>query len=179
MPVHLGWRFMLGIGAVPSVLLALLLSRMPESPRWLVMKGRLEDARAVLEKISDTPEDAAERLADIKAAGGIPDDLDTDVAVVLPNKRRGGDEKQVWRELIVSPTPTVRRILLTAVGLNFFQQATGSDSVVLYSPRVFESAGSWALPAPWASPRRSSSWLLCSSSIVSDGGRCCYAAPAA
>jgi MFS family permease len=35
----------------------------------------------------------------------------------------------------------VRRILLTAVGLNFFQQATGSDSVVLYSPRVFESAG--------------------------------------
>ncbi|KAF7007852.1 hypothetical protein CFC21_022740 [Triticum aestivum] len=139
LPLHLGWRFMLGIGAMPSVLLALLLSGMPESPRWLVMKGRLADARIVLEKIADTPEEAEERLADIKTAAGIPDDLDGDV-VVVPRKR-GGEEKQVWRELIVSPTPSMRRILLTALGLFFFQQLTGSDSVVLYSPRVFESAG--------------------------------------
>uniref|UniRef100_M8CMV5 Putative polyol transporter 1 n=1 Tax=Aegilops tauschii TaxID=37682 RepID=M8CMV5_AEGTA len=139
LPLHIGWRFMLGIGAVPSVLLALLLSGMPESPRWLVMKGRLADARIVLEKIADTPEEAEERLADIKTAAGIPDDLDGDV-VVVPRKR-GGEEKQVWRELIVSPTPPMRRILLTALGLFFFQQLTGSDSVVLYSPRVFESAG--------------------------------------
>uniref|UniRef100_A0ACD5VE45 Uncharacterized protein n=1 Tax=Avena sativa TaxID=4498 RepID=A0ACD5VE45_AVESA len=125
MPLHLGWRLMLGIGAAPSLLLALLLSGMPESPRWLVMKGRLADARAVLEKTADTPEEALERLADIKAAA----------AGIVP------DEKQVWRELVGSPTPTVRRILITALGLHFFQQATGSDSVVLYSPRLFQSAG--------------------------------------
>uniref|UniRef100_A0ACD5TQJ8 Uncharacterized protein n=1 Tax=Avena sativa TaxID=4498 RepID=A0ACD5TQJ8_AVESA len=127
MPLHVGWRLMLGIGAAPSLMLALLLSGMPESPRWLVMKGRLADARAVLEKIADTPEEALERLADIKAAAGIDAD--------------GIDEKQVWRELVASPTPTVRRILITALGLHFFQQATGSDSVVLYSPRLFQSAG--------------------------------------
>ncbi|KAK1679236.1 hypothetical protein QYE76_040084 [Lolium multiflorum] len=139
LPLHLGWRFMLGIGAAPSVLLAVLVFYMPESPRWLIMKGRLEEARTVLEKISGTPEEAAERLADIRTAACIPSDLDGDV-VVVPRKR-GGEEKQVWRELIVSPTPAVRRILLTALGIVFFQQATGSDSVVLYSPRVFESAG--------------------------------------
>jgi len=138
LPLHLGWRVMLGIGAVPSALLALMVFGMPESPRWLVMKGRLADARAVLEKTCDTPEEAAERLADIKAAAGIPKDLDGDV-VTVP-KERGG-ESQVWKELILSPTPAVRRILLSAVGLHFFQQASGIDSVVLYSPRVFRSAG--------------------------------------
>ncbi|EMS61414.1 Polyol transporter 5 [Triticum urartu] len=110
-----------------------------QSPRWLVMKGRLADARVVLEKITDTPEEAEERLADIKTAAGIPEDLDGDV-VVVPRKR-GGEEKQVWRELILSPTPSMRRMLLAALGVFLFQQLTGSDSVVLYSPRVFESAG--------------------------------------
>uniref|UniRef100_A0A453B7C5 Major facilitator superfamily (MFS) profile domain-containing protein n=1 Tax=Aegilops tauschii subsp. strangulata TaxID=200361 RepID=A0A453B7C5_AEGTS len=130
---------MLGIGAVPSALLALMVFGMPESPRWLVMKGRLADARAVLAKTSDTPEEAVERLDQIKAAAGIPRELDGDV-VVMP-KTKGGQEKQVWKELIFSPTPAMRRILLAALGIHFFQQATGSDSVVLYSPRVFQSAG--------------------------------------
>ena len=67
-PLHLGWRIMIGIGAAPSVALAFVTLTMPESPRWLVMKGRLADATAVLEKIADTPEEAADRLAAIKAA---------------------------------------------------------------------------------------------------------------
>uniref|UniRef100_A0A0D3GSU4 Major facilitator superfamily (MFS) profile domain-containing protein n=1 Tax=Oryza barthii TaxID=65489 RepID=A0A0D3GSU4_9ORYZ len=129
LPLSLGWRVMLGVGAAPSVLLALMVLGMPESPRWLVMKGRLADAKAVLEKIADTPEEASERLADIKAAAGIPDDLDGDVVTV--SKKRGGEEGQVWRELVVSPTPAMRRIVLAAVGLHFFQQASGVDSVVL------------------------------------------------
>jgi len=139
LPLHLGWRVMLGIGAAPSALLALMVFVMPESPRWLVKNGRLADARAVLEKTSGTPEEAAARLADIKAAAGIPKDVDGDV-VTVP-KARNSNETQVWKELILSPTPAVRRILLSAVGLHFFQQASGIDSVVLYSPRVFRSAG--------------------------------------
>ncbi|KAL6656854.1 hypothetical protein ACP70R_004634 [Stipagrostis hirtigluma subsp. patula] len=139
LPLRFGWRVMLGIGAAPSVLLALLVARMPESPRWLVMKGRLADARAVLEKTSDTPEEAAERLADIKAVVGIPKDLDGDVVTVPKEKK--ANEMQVWKELIFSPTPAIRRILFAALGIHFFQQASGIDSVVLYSPRVFKSAG--------------------------------------
>jgi sugar porter (SP) family MFS transporter len=130
---------MLGIGAAPSALLALMVFVMPESPRWLVKNGRLADARAVLEKTSGTPEEAAARLADIKAAAGIPKDVDGDV-VTVP-KARNSNETQVWKELILSPTPAMRWILLSALGIHFFQQASGIDSVVLYSPRVFKSAG--------------------------------------
>uniref|UniRef100_A0A0D9X0T8 Major facilitator superfamily (MFS) profile domain-containing protein n=1 Tax=Leersia perrieri TaxID=77586 RepID=A0A0D9X0T8_9ORYZ len=142
LPLYLGWRVMLGVGAAPSVLLALMVFVMPESPRWLVMKGRLADSKAVLEKVSDTTEEAWERLADIKAAAGIPSDIDGDV-IAMPKKigGGGGEERRVWRDLVVSPTPAMRRIVLAAVGLHFFQQASGTDSVVLYSPRVFESAG--------------------------------------
>ncbi|XP_025801293.1 putative polyol transporter 1 [Panicum hallii] len=139
LPLHLGWRVMLGIGAAPSALLALMVLVMPESPRWLVKNGRLADARAVLEKTSGTPEEAAERLADIKAAAGIPKDLDGDVVTVPED--RNSSETQVWKELILSPTPAMRRILLSALGIHFFQQASGIDCVVLYSPRVFKSAG--------------------------------------
>ncbi|KAK3125520.1 hypothetical protein QOZ80_7BG0606050 [Eleusine coracana subsp. coracana] len=138
-PLHLGWRVMLGVGAAPSTLLALMVLGMPESPRWLVVKGRLADAMAVLEKTSSTPEEAAQRLADIKAAAGIPADHDGDV-VTVP-KKQNGEEAPVWKELIFSPTPAMRRILLCTMGINFFQQASGIDSVILYSPSVFRSTG--------------------------------------
>ncbi|XP_066391105.1 polyol transporter 5-like [Miscanthus floridulus] len=139
LPLRLGWRVMLGIGAAPSVVLALMVLGMPESPRWLVMKGRLADAKVVLGKTSDTPEEAAEKLADIKAAAGIPPELDGDV-VAVP-KKQNNDEARVWKELILSPTPAMRRILLSGLGIHFFQQASGIDAVVLYSPRVFKAAG--------------------------------------
>ncbi|TVU38211.1 hypothetical protein EJB05_11568 [Eragrostis curvula] len=140
LPENLNWRVMLGIGAAPSVVLALMVLGMPESPRWLVMKGRLAEAKVVLDKTSDTPEEAAERLADIKAAAGIPAELDGDV-VEVPQNSGGEEESRVWRELILKPSPAMRRILLTGIGIHFFQQASGIDAVVLYSPRVFKAAG--------------------------------------
>ncbi|KAF8701643.1 hypothetical protein HU200_033483 [Digitaria exilis] len=141
LPLYLGWRVMLGINALPSVLLAIMVLAMPESPRWLVLNGRLRDARVVLDKITDTPQEAAASLADIKAAAGIADDVDGDVVAVPKSSHDVGNEWQVWRELVLSPTPAMRRILLAALGIHFFQQATGIDSFVLYSPRIFMGAG--------------------------------------
>ncbi|KAL5790887.1 hypothetical protein ACOSQ2_005775 [Xanthoceras sorbifolium] len=136
--LHLGWRMMLGIGALPSVLLAVMVLAMPESPRWLVMQGRLGDAKKVLDKTSDSKEEALLRLADIKEAAGIPMECTDDVVPIKKHGRRG---EGVWKELLVRPTAAVRHILIAGVGIHFFQQASGIDAVVLYSPRIFEKAG--------------------------------------
>ncbi|KAL3533826.1 hypothetical protein ACH5RR_007347 [Cinchona calisaya] len=138
LPPNLGWRFMLGIGAIPSVLLGLGVLAMPESPRWLVMQGRLGDAKRVLDKISESFQESQERLADIKQVAGIPQDCNDDV-VSVPKRESSGSG--VWRELFVHPTPSVLHILIAALGIHLFQQASGIDAVVLYSPRIFEKAG--------------------------------------
>ncbi|KAD2394361.1 hypothetical protein E3N88_41338 [Mikania micrantha] len=137
LPKHLSWRFMLGVGGVPSIFLALGVLGMPESPRWLVMQGRLGDAKVVLDKTSDSLEESKLRLIDIKEAAGIPEDCNEDIVKVSKQSHGEG----IWKELLVHPTPTVRHILMAAVGIHFFQQASGIDAVVLYSPRIFEKAG--------------------------------------
>lgn len=137
LPEHLSWRMMFLAGAIPPIFLAAGVLAMPESPRWLVMQGRLGEAMKVLEKTSDSFEEAELRLTEIKEAAGIPQDS-TDDVVVVPKRNRG---EGVWKELLIRPTPHVRRVLIAAIGLHFFQQASGIDSVVLYSPRIFEKAG--------------------------------------
>ncbi|KAL5991091.1 putative polyol transporter 2 [Asimina triloba] len=137
LPEHLSWRMMLGVGAVPPVFLALGALLMPESPRWLIMQGRLGEARTVLARTSDSKEEAEVRMAEIKAAAGIPEHCIDDV-VEVPKRSHG---EGVWRELLLRPTPSVRRILIAAVGIHFFQQASGVDVAVLYSPTIFGKAG--------------------------------------
>lgn len=138
LPLKLGWRFMLGIGVIPSVLLAVGVLAMPESPRWLVMQGRLGDAKRVLEKTSDSTEESKMRLADIKEAAGIPEDCQDDIVSVTRKSSHGAG---VWRDLFLHPTPSVLHILIVGIGIHFFQQASGIDAVVLYSPRIYEKAG--------------------------------------
>ncbi|KAL6907787.1 hypothetical protein ACP4OV_001957 [Aristida adscensionis] len=130
MPVHLGWRAMYAAGVLPPVLLGLGVLAMPESPRWLAMRGRHEEARAVLARTSDTAAEADLRLAEIKHA--------VKEAQAATGDGGGGS---VWTELLVRPSPSVRRMLVCLVALHFFQQASGIDSLVLYSPLVFRKAG--------------------------------------
>ncbi|CAO2813441.1 unnamed protein product [Amaranthus hypochondriacus] len=136
---NLNWRLMLGVSAIPSVFLALGVLAMPESPRWLVMQGRLADATKVLLRTSDSPQEAQLRLRDIKEAVGIPLECNDDIVVVDKSKKNSG--QGVWKELLINPTPAVRRVLIAGIGIHFFQQASGIDAVVLYSPRIFGKAG--------------------------------------
>ncbi|KAK4283753.1 hypothetical protein QN277_000673 [Acacia crassicarpa] len=128
LPLHLGWRIMLGIAAVPAIAIAISVVFMPESPRWLVMKGKIPSAKKVLLKTSRSPEEAEERLQEIS----------TSTAAIAADQ---GNRNIVWKELLVRPTPAVRRMLLTAIGMNFFMQASGNDAVVYYCPEVFRAAG--------------------------------------
>ncbi|CAM8986664.1 unnamed protein product [Rhodiola kirilowii] len=137
MTLKLGWRLMLGIAAIPSLVLALGILKMPESPRWLVLQGRIGEARKVLLQVSNTSSEAEQRLCEIKLAAGIEVNDSNDVVQVSENSKGHG----VWKELILHPTPAVRRILLAAIGIHFFEHATGIEAVVLYSPRIFKMAG--------------------------------------
>jgi sugar porter (SP) family MFS transporter len=123
---HINWRLMLAVGILPSVFIAVALFVIPESPRWLVMQNRFDEAKSVLMKTIDTDLEVEERLAEIqKAAGG---------------NNSTGEEKAVWRELL-SPSPALRRMLITGFGIQCFQQITGIDATVYYSPEILKTAG--------------------------------------
>eukprot|EP01018_Ginkgo_biloba_P032336 Gb_17133 [translate_table: standard] len=141
LPAHLSWRLMVGMGVVPPIFLGLGVLTMPESPRWLVMRNRNDEAMTVLVKTSDSRAEAAARLSEIvegieyarqKANNPGGSNMDID-----PLKSRG---EGTWRE-IFKPSPTVRRMLMIALGVQFFQQASGIDATVYYSPFIFKKAG--------------------------------------
>lgn len=139
LPLHIGWRVMLGIAALPSLLLAIGLLKMPESPRWLILQGRLKEAKKVLDSVSNDPEEAERRFADIKKAAGIEGNVTEDIPK-LPGKRNTHGQG-VWKELLIRPTEPVRWILLAGVGIHFFEHACGIEAVILYGPTIFKKAG--------------------------------------
>ncbi|KAJ6742839.1 SOLUTE CARRIER FAMILY 2 FACILITATED GLUCOSE TRANSPORTER [Salix viminalis] len=132
LPQHINWRLMLGLAAIPSLLIGCGVTAMPESPRWLVMQGRLGDAKQVLIKISDNVQEAGLRLSEITKEAS-SDHLDSSGA-----KWHG---QGVYKELLLRPSRPVRRMLIAAIGVNFFMQASGNDAVIYYCPEVFKDAG--------------------------------------
>ncbi|KAH0457048.1 hypothetical protein IEQ34_014955 [Dendrobium chrysotoxum] len=124
---HLSWRVMLGAGILPSVFIGCALFVIPESPRWLVMQKRVDEARSVLLKVSDNAADAEERLADIEEAAGT-------------SNMEKHEEKVVWQELL-HPSVALRRMMITGFGIQCFQQISGIDASVYYSPTIFRDAG--------------------------------------
>lgn len=127
-----GWRVMLFVGAFSLALLAIAVRTMPESPRWLIMEGRLDDGKRVLARTSDSQREAALQLTNIMEAVGIPRECNAEVVNV---QRKG-----VWRDLF-RPTRSVRHMLYCAIGIQIARQASGIDTILLYGPRIFEKAG--------------------------------------
>ncbi|GLT86928.1 hypothetical protein SLE2022_050350 [Rubroshorea leprosula] len=122
--LHINWRIMLAVGILPSVFIGFALFIIPESPRWLVMQNRVEEARSVLLKTNENEAEVEERLAEIQLAAGIGN----------------AEEKSVWRQLL-SPPPPLRRMLITGFGMQCFEMITGIDATVYYSPEIFKAAG--------------------------------------
>ncbi|KAF3974576.1 hypothetical protein CMV_002106 [Castanea mollissima] len=142
LPEHINWRLMLGLAALPAIAVALGVLAMPESPRWLVVKGRLSEARQVLIKTSETKKEAELRLAEIVKAASVFNTSPADSSSLGPAASSSNWRGQgVWKELLLRPSRPIRRILISAIGVNFFMQASGNDAVVYYSPEVFKGAG--------------------------------------
>lgn len=124
---HINWRIMLAVGILPSAFIAFALFVIPESPRWLVMQNRIEEARSVLMKTNESDREVEERLVEIQQAAG------------LANCEKY-EEKPVWYELLF-PSPSLRRMMITGIGIQCFQQISGIDATVYYSPEIFRAAG--------------------------------------
>jgi MFS transporter, SP family, arabinose:H+ symporter len=112
------WRAMLGIEALPALAYLLALFAVPESPRWLAMHGRDEDARRVLERCCGREQSESD-LAAIRAS--------------LANRAEPG-----IRELF---RPSMRLVLTIGVSVAVLQQITGINAIFFYAPMIFEQSG--------------------------------------
>lgn len=125
------WRPMFYVGVIPAIILLVGMFFLPETPRWLMSKGRTEESRAILEKIEGSA--AAESLVK-----GMKEEI-----------RKNESEKSGWRELL---KPWLRTPLIIAIGIMFFQQLVGINTVIYYSPKIFLMAGfDGTIAAIWAS----------------------------
>lgn len=117
-----GWRYMLGLAGVPGIIQFIGFLYLPESPRWLVSKGKDEKAKAVLQRIRGRA-DVEEEIQEIKQA--VEDD----------QKQSGFVLGRVMR------TPHVRKALFVGSGLQIFQQLCGINTVIYYSATILRMAG--------------------------------------
>jgi sugar porter (SP) family MFS transporter len=115
------WRWMLGVEALPAVIYFFALFAVPESPRWLVMQGKDQDAHHVLERFDGS----AKAEADLKAVRA---SLDAEA----------NRDTASFRELF---HPTLKLVVTVGVAVAILQQITGINAVFFYAPMIFEQSG--------------------------------------
>jgi SP family xylose:H+ symportor-like MFS transporter len=116
--VEQGWRVMFWSELLPAVAFLLLLFTVPHSPRWLMLKGRTEEAKAVLARITSSEQEATAELADIQAS--LANNPSPNI-VVLFGKGIGF-------------------ALFLGVMLSIFQQVTGINAILYYGAEIFSNA---------------------------------------
>ncbi len=118
------WRWMLGLETLPAVLYFFGLFFVPMSPRWLILKGRFDEARNIMERFS-----GAEKAND-------------DIAAI---KKSIEEEEKVESHKNATPAdlfkPAMRLVIMIGVVVAVLQQITGINSVFFYAPMIFEQSG--------------------------------------
>ena len=110
------WRWMLGVEAFPALIYTLMLFTVPKSPRWLVSKGRIEEAKTIVHSIAPD-EDSDDIITRLK----------------LDNASHAVKEHIFMKRY--------RFPLLLAFLMAFFNQFSGINAFLYYAPRIFEEAG--------------------------------------
>lgn len=113
-----GWRWMLGLAAVPSLVMLVGSLRIFESPRWLLARGRDDEAIAVL-RATQAPEDVEAELADIRSTAA-------------------EERRLTWRDVL---SPALRPAVLLGVAVAATNQLIGVNAVIYYAPTLLRDAG--------------------------------------
>jgi len=119
------WRLMLGLGALLPCVLLLCLYYMPESPRWLIVQGKEEQAELVLKQVYNNATNTTSMVREIKEGIAIEHEL----------FQQGG-----WHA-IFHPTTAVFYAMLAAVGIAGIQQLSGIEAITSYFLFIFQRAG--------------------------------------
>jgi sugar porter (SP) family MFS transporter len=115
------WRWMLGLEVLPAAIYYVALFAVPESPRWLLMRGREEEGLAVMARASGE-EEARQQIVDVKQS----------------IRADAGKPRVRVAELF---KPAMRLVLVIGVSIGIIQQITGINSVFFYAPMIFEQSG--------------------------------------
>ena len=110
------WRWMMGVEAFPAIFYTFLCLRIPKSPRWLITKNRMEEAKAIFKKIN-TNSSFDELVSEMKI----------------------DDSEQKKQESIF--LSKYRFPLKLAFLIAFFNQLSGINAFLYYAPRIFEEGG--------------------------------------
>ena len=121
MPETLAWRLMLSLAAVPAIILFLGVTRLPESPRFLVRSNKLEEARRVLSYIRPKQE-VENELQQIRE---------------MNHDEEKADQQGSWGMLL---SGKFRYLVFAGVGVAAFQQFQGANAIFYYIPLIVEKA---------------------------------------
>jgi MFS transporter, SP family, galactose:H+ symporter len=110
--INISWRWMFAVGMIPGIILSVGMFFLVDTPRWLASKGRWDEARQALQKI--VGRDAEEQLQEIR-------------------QRLNQAQQSSWRDLL---RPGLRVALIIGVLLAIFQQITGINTIIYYTPII-------------------------------------------
>lgn len=117
--ISTGWRWMMGIGVIPSALFLIALIPAGESPRWLAQHGKQSEALKVLKKVESSELAAKQQLNAIQ-----------DAEKVVNDTKFSDLFNKTWFP-----------VLVIGVLLALFQQFSGSNAIMYYAPEIFKGAG--------------------------------------
>ncbi|KAI6348142.1 hypothetical protein MCOR25_010845 [Pyricularia grisea] len=141
-----GWRWMVGLGAVPAVVQTVLLLGMPETPRWLVKAGRKEEALEVIRRVAG----GKHRSTSDRVAHRVLEEIEVEIREESEARRRLLASREgmqstrpgwmeTWSELI--KVRRNRRALIVACLLQGLQQLCGFNSLMYFSASIFTMVG--------------------------------------
>lgn len=113
------WRGMLGVAALPSLFFLIVLLLIPESPRWLILKGHGERAKYILVRVYRSATTAEEEMKKI-------------------GQTSAADRNVSWKLLM---QPGVRKAVWIGAAIAILGQFMGVNAVLYYGPTIFESSG--------------------------------------